>query len=385
MTKEEPRSAFDSLVYLVSCAVREEIPDREAVEKMDLDRVYEAAAFHGLAAAAGMALQSAGVNAGKFRDAVVRSQRRIILLDRDRAAILQELEKAGIWYMPLKGILLKDWYPKFGMREMADNDILVDPRRMKDIRKIMENLGFSVEDHGTGAHDVFYKKPVSNFEIHRKLFSSNEAPGLAAYYADVKDRLVRAEEKPGGGNRHEYRFTDEDFYLYLTAHEYKHYSENGTGLRSLLDIYIFLRHAEPDREYVARETPKMGIAEFELANRELARTLFSGEALTPAQREMLDRMACSGSYGKPIEGVQKKIAEKGRFGYVLSRLTLPYADMQDDFPVLRKAPVLYPACWAWRLVRGLSPKRRKKAALELKAVMGLEKSETNEKSVQPEK
>lgn len=38
--------------------------------------------------------------------------------------------------MPLKGILLKEMYPKIGMLQMADNDILYDKQYRKETSQI---------------------------------------------------------------------------------------------------------------------------------------------------------------------------------------------------------------------------------------------------------
>ena len=35
--------------------------------------------------------------------------------------------------------------------------------------------------------------------------------------------------------------TDEDFYIYLIWHLYNHYTLSGTGLRAVLDVYVFNR------------------------------------------------------------------------------------------------------------------------------------------------
>ncbi len=361
----------EQAALLASCAVRGEAPPGELVSRMDLGRVYEAAARHSLASAAGTALEAAGIRDERFHRAIAQAQRRILLLDRDRARVLAALEDAGIWYMPLKGAVMKERYPGFGLREMADNDILFDAARAKDVRRIMLELGFTQEHYGADAHDVYMRPPVSNFEMHRKLFSETvfsgiRGSGVAAYYEHVKDRLIKDE-----GNGFGYHFSDEDFYLYMTAHEYKHYSENGTGLRSLLDIYVFLRSCRPDMAYIAREAQKMGIADFERTNRELAEALFSGRELTAAQREMFGRIADAGAYGEMEEGIRKKVAQRGRLRYFLARLVPPYSYMTEAFPSLRRAPFLYPAYCAARLARGVFSRRRGKAAAEMKAVLGL--------------
>lgn len=78
------------------------------------------------------------------------------------------------------------------------------------------------------------KSPIA-FEFHKALFSEKEEKALADYYSDIKKKLHQNDTS------FEYSFTPEDCYIYLIAHEYKHYNYGGTGLRSLVDIYVYLR------------------------------------------------------------------------------------------------------------------------------------------------
>ncbi len=116
MTEEEYRNAMGNVIYLAGCAVKEITPDRRRFEAMELGHLYEAARRHMLAAAVGMALEQAGITDLRFVRAVAAAQRKNALMDADRAAVLAALEEAGVWYMPLKGSILKDMYPRFGMR-----------------------------------------------------------------------------------------------------------------------------------------------------------------------------------------------------------------------------------------------------------------------------
>ena len=365
MTDSEYRSAIADAVWLAGCAVRQEIPDRQRLFGVKRKNLLAAAEKHKLVSAVGMALESAGIRDPDYIKATAAVQRRIAILDADRAAVLNCLEEAGIWYMPLKGAVLKDLYPRFGMREMADNDILFDAERAGDVRRIMSGLGFSVEEYDEGNHDAYHKRPVSNFEMHRTLFSSDDPVNLNSYYAGVKDKLVRDEGKLYG-----YRFRDEDFYLYMTAHEYKHFTGGGTGLRSLLDVYVYLRNKRLDMAYVAAEAAKIGISGFERKNRELAFHLFDGAELTPEEGETLEYILYSGTYGTQKILIANQIAKKGRGRYFLSRLFPSREYLSILFPVLRKAPFLYPFCWAVRMTRGFLI-RRKQMKAQLGAALGL--------------
>ncbi len=268
---ETPRVPVEDLVYLLRCAVCGEKPDLPRVAAMDAKAVLALAARHRLSAAAAFALSSAGSREESvpiFASAV----REDALFARAMDEVSGKLIAAGITFMPLKGAVLKSYYPHSYFREMHDLDFLVDPERMEDVRAIMESLGYKTISFGRSSHDKYLREPVVVFEMHRCLFGPEHQEKLASYYSGISGRLL--------GDGCEKHLSPEDFYLYVLAHEYKHYSEGGTGLRSLLDTYLILRHDGLDESYVEAEAEKIGIAEFEKANRSLALHLFGGEPLT---------------------------------------------------------------------------------------------------------
>lgn len=120
----------------------------------------------------------------------------------------------GMLYLPLKGIIMNDYYPSVGMRQMSDNDILFDADAWERMEKHMISEGYKAEYVGKG-HDERWVE----------------------YYSDIKDRLIpdRTDDRCYG-----YHMSDEDFYIYITSHAYKHYSGSGTGLRTLMDFYAYL-------------------------------------------------------------------------------------------------------------------------------------------------
>lgn len=360
MTEEKNRGTVESLVYLLSCAVNGIPADPERTGAMDLSALYEAADRHLLTGITAMALESAGIRDEAFTQAKGKAIRKVAAMDMERAAFLDRLEQAGIWYMPLKGAVLKDLYPRLGMRQMSDNDILIDASRMEEAGAIMESMGFAC-DHRTSAHAVYNRPPVSSFELHRRLFVEMEDRRLCSYYSNVKERLL-----PMEGKRFGYRFSDEDFYVYMVAHEYKHYIAGGTGLRSVLDTYVYCREkgGSLDWQYIGRETDRLGIAEFERRSRGLASHLFGGEPLSDSEREQLEYILGSGTYGTIQNKVDNKIrtfggGRKGKFRYVLSRLFLPMDAVRSTFPLFAKVPVLLPFLPFYRLFLGLRDRRKR--------------------------
>lgn len=367
----EYQRAIENVIYLCRSAINGVTADKGRVENMNLEQLYQAANRHLLTGITAMALEAAGIRDKAFTQAKGKAIRKVAMFDVERVAVLQALEKAGIWYMPLKGSVLKGYYPRIGMRQMADNDILYDVSRSSDVRTIMESLGFTTVMYvqNNYNHDHYDKEPVCNFEMHRALFAPASGEALFDYYLNVKDRLVKDE-----GNAYGYHFTDEDFYIYITAHEYKHYSGSGTGLRSILDTYVFLKRFEDrlDWRYIAGELDKLGIGDFEKENRSLALHLFGGQALTPEDETMLQYIIDSGTYGNRRNYVGNQITKlgggrKGKLIYLKNRVFLPIQSVESGYPFFYRHKALMPVLWVWRICKALTI-RRKMVWSELKAL-----------------
>lgn len=173
-----------NLIYLLTCALHGITPESARMAQMDLHQVYRLAKFHALTSMAYMALDAylkAHPESNDhidsqlltdWKNAKNRALYKQMMMDVEREAILQHMEEKGIWHMPLKGIILKDLYPKSGMREMVDNDILFDIDYRKDIRQYMVEHGYR-DDHCDGpVHDMYLKQPFYNFEMHVMLYAS---------------------------------------------------------------------------------------------------------------------------------------------------------------------------------------------------------------------
>lgn len=351
--------------YLAACALHGKVV--EADDGIDLDMLYRFCKFHSITSIVAMALEEAWKTnpadaeiMKKWRQARDKAIRKNILLNAERERILAHLEAIGCWYMPLKGSLLQFDYPVFGMRQMSDNDILCDSERSEDIRNFMLENGYTCEQFMQGHHDEYNRKPVYNFEIHRRLFKPEEAPVLAAYYEDIHSRSMRDEGKEYG-----YHLSRSDFYIYITAHALNHFQESGIGIRWLMDVYVFLDKysRELDREYVDRELNKLGALEFEKWCVRISRGLFAEPvrkiSVPDEDMPILDAFFASGSHGTETQLFQKSFAKfsdvtgNSRLRYFLSRL-FPSARMLGvTYPIVKKHKWMVPFIWIYRLVRSV--------------------------------
>lgn len=356
------------LLYLISCALHETTPEDAVLGEIQWNTLFPAARMHSVCAMVCMALerskafgQAAPEIQKQWLNAKNKAVRKNMLLDAERESVIEEMERAQIWYMPLKGSILKDWYPRYGMREMVDNDILFDPAKREQVRSIFLSRGYEVH-YRKGNHDVYCKPPVYNFEMHMALFDKRVCEDLSEKYANVKEKLL-----PDQGKPYQYHFTQEDFYLFVLAHAYRHYSHGGTGIRTLTDVYVMNRKIGQslDWDYVNQELERLGIRDYENNSRVLAEKIFGTQkpttefTLTEPEQEMLRYYLGSSTFGtienqvtnqlRSIQTDGKPISFFTKFKYSLTRLFPNLKWCKKHYPFIYRHPWLLPAFWIWRL------------------------------------
>lgn len=362
------KNEYDML-YLTVCALNDRVPEKERLDKMDMDGLLKVCRKHSLSGLCAFALEKAGAMNDAFLKEKLLSVRKVMRLDAERKRILGIFEEKGIWYMPLKGVFMKEYYPQLGMRVMCDNDILVDSTRIGEITEIMEGDGY--ERHGD-SHQIdiaFHKKPEFSYEMHLCLIGEYDSERGYEYYKSVKERLKKDDDNDYG-----YHFTNEDYYIYMIVHEYKHYNIAGTGLRSLADVYVFLRKfkEELNFEYIINELKKLGIEEFEEAGRCLAMKIYSSEEipeLSSDEQSMLEYYLSSGTYGNKVNFVKNKKdqlfgedTEVSKAEYLWKRLFPPMEHYKNYFPFFYKHKILLPVGWGYRLFRMMLFRRKRYVA-----------------------
>ena len=355
---EQDFKADLDMLYLTVCAVNEKIPDIHRIEQMNLKTLFHRCQVHTLTACAAYALESAGVKNHDFIQAKEKAIRKNILLDAEREKILSCLEQEKIWHLPLKGALLKDWYPKLGMRQMSDNDILCDAAFRQKIKELMLKMGFSCEHFGMNSDDAYFKPPVYNFEMHHELFTSASKKEFYKYYRHIKEKLIK-------DNHYSYRyhFQPEDFYIYMTAHEYKHFLEGGIGVRALADVYVFMKkfHQELDWNYLSTEFQKLNLLDYEQKRRKLAEKIFQSKEITPQEHTMLEYYLSSGAYGVMENCVKNNLEknEQSKSKYLFHRLFPSMGEIETYWNFFYRNKWLIPVLWVYRPIHALFSKKKR--------------------------
>lgn len=367
-------------LYLVACALHKKEPDRQRVALMDLRAIFELSNAHKMKSILSYGLESVSdtLNSDiwdQWKEARDRAIQKAILLREEKKRIVAFLETEGIRYLPLKGILLSELYPKKGMREMSDIDILYDVEKKEQLYQYMISRGYKYYKPksalGHYVEDVYVKSPFYNFEFHTRLFDKELVDkSVAEYYDRLHDHMIKDE-----GCEYGYHMTPEDEYLYNVAHGYKHYKLYGIGIRFLVDVYLMLRNHTLDMEYIRHESGLMGIQQFETAIRSLSEKLFSvneidKDSLSSEELSMLDYVFKSGVYGNQnnrivnrLEAFQESRGKKQSLGatvaYFWRRLFPSDEYMKFYSPQVSKHPWMMPAFYVQRLFKALVYKRKK--------------------------
>lgn len=350
---------YNDMFYLCLCALKGEKPDSYRVSDMDMEALYKICRGHKVTALVCSALETVITPPECFSEDKVKALRKEMLLDEECRKIAAFMRKNDIFYLPLKGAILKDYYPMPGMREMSDIDIFYDVSYREKIKEFMLSKGYECAAE-VDSHDAYKREPVYNFEMHQLLFSKAESEIFYKYYKDIEKRLLRDENTPCY-----LRMTHEDFYIFIILHEYKHFSAYGTGIRSLLDIIVLLEKFENtlDWGYIRTELEKTGLAEFEEKQRELCKKLIEPhweENLSLEESAFLSYFFSGGVYGSRTTGIVNKLAgETGskerkitlwmKMKYVFGRIFPPMEYYRQCYPFFYKHKVLIPFCVIYRV------------------------------------
>ena len=135
----------------------------------------------------------------------------------------------------------------------------------------------------------------------------------------------------------------------------------GTGLRSLLDIYVYLNrwNGELDWQYITSELDKLSIKEYERKARTLANAVFSGVTLDEEDREELLYYVTSGTFGtierKKTNQLAKNLSgddsKQSKQQYIKNRLFLPMDVVKKEYPFFYHHKYLLPFLSVYRLFK----------------------------------
>ena len=354
------------LLELLRCALHDETPS-DKPEEVSWQEVFLLAKRHSVSALAWHAVSrlpepiDAAVNE-EWRTLNFKLINKYFNQDHELGVLSSLLSEAKIPHMPVKSVWLRPLYPQPFEREMCDLDILIPEQDAERAHDIAIDSGYTMMEELTTSHNTEYvKKPYLALELHT--FLAPKESSQFSYYEDIWQRAVPTDTP------YYYSLTLEDQYIYMLAHSEKHYSLRGTGIRSYLDLFVFLNHYQDrlDRTYIEDELRKLQIYEFAMTAEALAQSWFSKERppLSEKAAKMANYVFSGSTYGRPngidentLRALMKdgKSEKRAKASFLIQIAFPPYGIMQRQFPKLNKAPFLLPFYWLRRWFRVLFTK-----------------------------
>lgn len=272
--------------------------------------------------------------------------------------IYKAFDENEIDYMPLKGSVLKFVYPKPEMRPMGDADILIKNEQTEKINAVISNLGYVKNESHKGDYDtVWDKKGVLHLELHWNIVS----PINRVYYKYFQSGWQFARKENNDSRK--YEMAPEDNLVYLFTHFANHYRYGGIGIRHLTDFYIFImKNSGLDNKKIESALSEMGLLQFYKNVLNTADVWFNGKNSTEITDFITDKIFSSGSYGtRAAHNVSSEIRISGAKGKhrLIKKIFPARSDMEHNFPIVKKHPILIPFLWVFRWVRALLFRRKK--------------------------
>ncbi len=246
-------------------------------------------------------------------------------------------ERSYIPYMPLKGAVIRPYYPEGWMRTSCDIDILVKETDAERAVELVEQVFGVKENYGKNFHDYsLLLEGGVHLELHFHI--KENIPSMDAVLSTVWEY---AHLKEGSG----YCYLQSNAFLlfHLVAHNAYHFVSGGCGIRPFMDWWLLNRRISFEREEYEALLAEAELTEFASAMDALSDVWFSGAEHTALTCEMEAYILGAGIYGS-AENRMVVAREKsgGRVRYLLQRIFMPYSSLKIVYPRLEKAPILYP-------------------------------------------
>lgn len=335
--------------------------DAQIAEDVDWDKLFFAASKHHVANIVCYALDKLKIKPEEkvynaFKIERMKAIRADMLQEHEIETVLKAYDSEDIAAIALKGFVLKSMYPSRDMRIMGDLDLLLKREDIPRGHEILIKNGYSeiveeYQDKETNPHEEYQKPPVMVLELHKFLFPKKGFEEIFEYYSDIWEKC-----EPIDGYKNIYRMNNEEFYIYMIFHIMKHYKRAGTGIRSILDVWVFLKNAQIDWEYVDGVLERFGMKKFEEHIRTLCGIWFDGKASDNSlYAEMGEYIFESGTYGteknfKTREALDADGENASGIKYMMKIAFPEYKAMCVLYPSLKKIPFALPIYWIVRII-----------------------------------
>ena len=304
---------------------------------------------------------------GELENEIFRAVVRCEQLNYELARIGKTLEAVQIPFLPLKGSVLRRYYPEPWMRTSCDIDVFVHEEDLdRVLAAVAEAAPYRMGEVSPYVTQIFTQHG-QNIELHRGLIEADQIDRASAVLSTVWDTAARRD-----GWRFWYEMPDEMFYFYHIAHMAKHFENGGCGIRPFLDIWVLTHRVPHDRDKREKLLADGGLSAFAKHAEHLSDVWFGDGTHDDTTCRLEQFIVRGGVYGTQDNRISiQQVRLGGKQGYLRSRVWLSYEKMKSRYPSLDGKPALLPLYEAYRWGRLLFCGGVERSVNELRVSSGI--------------
>ena len=272
----------------------------------------------------------------KWIEAQMSAIYRYARLDYEAQRIFALFEERKIPFIPLKGAVIRNFYPEAYLRTSCDVDVLIQKEDLERAKAaLVEGLGYAPVATKETSLDISFTSPGGvMLELHYALIAERRLPAANKILSRVFEKAT-----PRDGFSYYLEMQPEVFMLYHVAHMAKHFVNGGCGIRSYIDLYLLTRSFSYDKERFLSLLKKADLESFYLACMDLCAVWFAGKESGALSQRMEAFVFFGGAYGSMKNHIAVKGAKgKSKLSIWLRIIFLPRRNLEILYPQLRENP-----------------------------------------------
>lgn len=293
-----------------------------------------------------------GIYTQGIRKEIFRTQYRYTKLKYETERLYEILEQEKIPFVPLKGSVIRNYYPEPWMRSSCDIDVLVREKEVDKIAQMLvEKMQYQYEKKNY--HDISLKSASNiQLELHFSIKENMEMMDAV---------LAECWEYTNQQTGFRYQFSNEFFLFHQITHAAYHFLHGGCGIRPILDLWILEQKIQYDHQKYEALLKRAGLVEFEKEIRKLSEIWFGNSEYTEIAHQMENYILQGGIFGSQNNSANVRSASGVSKIRAFSELIfLKRKDLEKIYSILQKYPVLYPVMQVRRWFKILDKEKRKK-------------------------
>ena len=283
--------------------------------------------------------------------------------------LINNLNEQGIEIILLKGLVLRNFYPRPEYRTMCDVDILVKPKDYLIVENYLINNGYKCDEKNNPIHQCFICSNQPLIEVHWKLVNND---CFNSYIKDFEDVVWKKSIEFNICGANYKTLCNEDFLSHMCLHMAVHAKCSGFGLRQLYDMAIFIKNKNVDWTSFYNKISLYGISKFtkglfellhEIFDINMPKDILENEYISKQDIQLLlCNILASGVHGKKDEmsGFWKLCKYRGDGHYLntnmkrLFKFMFPIrAELSCRYKYAKANVLLLPIAWMHHALRGI--------------------------------